>query len=184
MAGIEIRIDAALGAEKFARVRRELEAGTLLRLIGARLISYVDESFKTRGRGSWRPLAASTLALRRRGGDAPLQDTGRYKQSFVLETDGRTFVEVGSNVKTPGGLSLARIHEYGTGPYTIRVRTAKVLAAQTRMGAWLHFGKEVHHPGVPARPVLPAKAVAERLVAQVAEAALARASAGGSGGGR
>ena len=179
MAGIEIRIDAALGAEKFARVRRELEAGTLLRLIGARLIGYVDESFKTRGRGSWRPLAASTLALRRRGGDAPLQDTGRYKQSFVLETDGRTFVEVGSNVKTPGGLSLARIHEYGTGPYTIRVRTAKVLAAQTRMGAGLHFGKEVHHPGVPARPVLPNREQAERLVGETVEGMLQEVARGG-----
>ncbi|MDZ4347914.1 MAG: hypothetical protein U1E51_36365, partial [Candidatus Binatia bacterium] len=87
---------------------------------------------------------------------------------------GQTFVEVGTNLKTPSGLSLGKIHEFGTGPYTIRVKRAKVLAAQTRAGGWLFFGKEVHHPGIPARPVLPTKAVAERLVQQTLDAMLAR----------
>ena len=180
---IEVRIDATVGQQKFAQLRKALDAPTLLKLIGARLMSHVDESFKTRGRGAWRPLSQLTLLLRRRGGDAPLQDTGRYKQSWVQESDGRTFVEVGSNLKVPGGLSLAKIHEYGTAPYTIRARNAKVLAAETRMGTWLHFGKEVNHPGVPARPVLPTKAVAERLIQQVANAALARVAGGAGGGG-
>jgi phage gpG-like protein len=145
------------------------------------LTSYVDESFRTRGRGQWAALAPTTLLLRRRGGDAPLQDTGRYKQSYVTETDNQTFVEVGTNLKTESGLSLGKIHEFGTGPYTIRVKRAKVLAAQTRAGNWLIFGKQVNHPGIPARPVLPSKVVAERLVQQTIDGMLSRISAPSGG---
>ena len=121
--------------------------------------------------------------MRRRGGDQPLQDTGRrYKQSFVSETGGpgkdyatddRTFVEVGSNVKTETGIPLGAIHEQGTGPFVIRVRQAKTLAARLRSGEWIRFGKEVNHPGIPARPVLPTQATAERLVVETVEEMLA-----------
>lgn len=83
----------------------------------------------------------------------------------MSESDNATYVEVGTNLKTTeGGLSLGRIHEYGTGPYTIRARNARVLAAPIGGGTngagqfgpvgliksrretrWLFFGKEVHH---------------------------------------
>ena len=81
---------------------------------------------------------------------------------------------MGSNVKTESGLSLSRIHEFGTGPYTIRVKRAKVLAAQTRSGSWIIFGKQVNHPGIPARPVLPSVAVAEKLIQDVVSGMLDR----------
>lgn len=183
MATVTIQVQNTAARRLLEKLKDAVGAGPILSVIGLRLSSYVDESFKTHGRGTWRPLAWSTLALRRRGGDQPLQDTGRYKQSFVKETDGKTFVEIGSNLKTPSGLLLAAIHEYGTGPYTIRVKQAKALAAQIGQGAhgagehgpigvlssgrstnWLFFGKEVHHPGIPARPVLPNAATTERLV--------------------
>ena len=90
-------------------------------------------------------------------------------------------MEVGSNIQTPDGRSLAKIHEFGTGPYTIRVKRARVLAAQTRFGNWLIFGKEVQHPGIPARPVLPTKAVGERLVQETINAMLARIDQPASG---
>ncbi len=174
MSNVQISINTTTGQLKLQRLLQAIEPRTVLSVIGARLMSFVDESFQTRGRGQWRPLAQSTLLLRLRGGNAPLQDTGLYKQSFISETDGKTFVEVGSSIKTRDGASLAKIHEFGTGPYTIRVRRARVLAAQTRFGNWLIFGKEVNHPGVPARPVLPAKAVAERLIQDTIDAMLAR----------
>lgn len=181
---VNISVDSAAGQDKLRRLMQAMEPRTLLGLIGGRLLAYVDRQFKTRGEGRWRALSPLTLLLRKRGGDAPLQDTGRLKGSYVSEsggpgtdysTDNATFVEVGSNVKTPSGLSLARIHELGTGPYTIRVRRARFLAARTRFGGWLIFGKEVNHPGIPARPVLPTKAVAERLVRDVVDGALERA---------
>lgn len=187
MPALEIKVDNTAGTVKLQRLMEAVEPDTILRVIGARLLSYVDESFRTRGRGTWRTLAALTLQLRRHGGDMPLQDTGRYKQSFVQESDNRTYVEVGSNLQTADGTSLPRIHEFGTGPYTIRVKRARVLAAQTRVGSWIFFGKEVHHPGVPARPVLPTKNVAEQLILETIDGMLERVTApdaarfGGSG---
>lgn len=174
MAYVKLEISTADGQKFFRLVSDAIKPRTILTVIGGRFMSFVDESFRTRGRGAWPALSPLTLLLRKRGGDAPLQDTGRYKQSYVQETDGQTFVEVGTNLNTPSGLSLGKIHEFGTGPYTIRVNRAKVLAAQTRAGGWLFFGKQVNHPGIPARPVLPTKAVAERLVQQTLDAMLTR----------
>lgn len=173
MPAISISIETAAGGQKIARLLKVLEPKTLLTAVGGQFLSHVDKQFKTHGEGKWRPLSSLTLALRKRGGDQPLQDTGHYKQSFVQETDSQTYVEVGTNLKTSSGLSLGKIHEFGTGPYTIRVKRAKVLAAQTRAGAWLFFGKEVHHPGIPARPVLPTQLVAEKMIQTTVDAMLA-----------
>lgn len=133
--------------------------------------------------------------MRKRGGDQPLQDTGMYKQSFTKESDNATFVDVGTNFKTSSGAPLGKIHEEGTGPYMIRIRTAKVLAAPIGSGAhgsgehgpvglirsrretrWFFFGKEVRHPGVPARPVLPtSQQEAETVLRPTIEESLERA---------
>ena len=175
MTTVTINVTSIAAREKIARLAAAIGPGPILKVIGLRLLSYVDESFKTHGRGQWRPLAELTLAMRKHGGDQPLQDTGRYKQSFVsesggpgkdYETDNRTFVEVGSNVKTPSGIPLGKIHEFGTRPFVIRVKTARTLAARLRSGTWINFGKQVNHPGIPARPVLPTQATAERLVVE------------------
>lgn len=176
-----IEISTADGQKFLRLVSDAITPTAILGVVGARFVSFVDESFRTSGRGAWPPLAASTLEFRRHGGSAPLQDSGRYKASYVEETDGATYVEVGTNLKTADGRLLGKIHEFGTGPYAIRVKRARVLAAQARSGRWFFFGKEVHHPGIPARPVLPTKAVAERLVTETLDAMLTRviASQGG-----
>lgn len=180
----EVQIDTSAGVAKIERLLKAVEPKTVLDLIGGRFLSYVDESFRTRGRGWWPALSQLTLLLRKNGGDMPLRDTGKYAQSYTLaggakKTDQRTYVEVGSDAKTPSGIPLANIHEQGTRPYVIRIRRAKVLAAKTRAGAWLFFGKQVNHPGIPARPVLPTKAVAERLVQAVVDDMLKTIDAGG-----
>lgn len=135
----------------------------MLQVIGLRLQSFVDESFRTQGRGRWKPLAAMTVSLR--GSGAPLQRTSAYRQSFVTTSDDVTFVRIGSD--NP----LARFHEYGTGQnppggrgwYVIVPRTAKVLVASGPTGFSLVLGKFVRHPGVPARPVLPTQEQADKL---------------------
>lgn len=175
MAAITIDINTVAGEQKIARLLKVIEPRTILTAVGGRFLSYVDRQFKTHGEGRWRALATSTLELRKHGGDQPLQDSGQYKSSFVLESDYQTYVEVGSSLKV-GGFSLAKIQEFGTGPYTIRVKRAKVLAAQTRAGAWFFFGKEVHHPGVPARPVLPTAPAAEQMIKETVDAMLAVAA--------
>jgi phage gpG-like protein len=177
MGYVRLQIDTASGEKFYRLVSDSIAPRTILTVIGARFMSFVDESFRTGGRGSWPALSPLTLLLRKHGGSAPLQDSGRYKQSYVQETDGQTFVEVGTNLKTPEGNLLGAIHEFGTGPYTIRTKRAKVLAAQTRAGGWLFFGKQVDHPGVPARPVLPTKAVADRLAQETIDAMLSRVAA-------
>ena len=190
MTTVTINVTALAAREKIERLSAAIGAKPILKVIGLRLLSYVDESFKTHGRGAWRPLAPLTLAMRARGGDQPLQDTGRYKQSFVSEsggpgkdyqTDDLTFVEVGSNVKTPSGIPLGKIHEFGTGPFVIRVKKARSLAARLRDGTWVNFGKQVNHPGVPARPVLPTAATAERLVVETVTEMLEMEATRGSG---
>ncbi len=193
MTTVTINVTALAARAKIERLAKAVGPGVILKVIGLRLLSYVDESFKTKGRGAWRPLSPLTLAMRARGGDQPLQDTGRYKQSFVrdvggragpgtdYETDDRTFVEVGSNVKTPSGIPLGKIHEHGTGPFVIRVKQARTLAARLRSGAWVNFGKQVNHPGIPARPVLPTAATAERLVVEVVDEMIQMEADRGSG---
>lgn len=196
MPAITVYVDSLGPRRALNRLSETLKPPVIISLISARLLEYVDESFRTLGRGKWRRLSWSTLALRQRGGDRPLQDTGRYKQSFVRESDESTFVEVGSNIKTSKGTALSPIHEFGTGPYTIRVRNARVLAAQAGSGTggaasrgplgliasrrstrWFFFGKEVHHPGIPARPVLPtSQREAEVVLQPVITGALERAT--------
>ncbi len=168
MAKVTISVITAIGKQRLERMIYAIGPAPMLKVVGARIMSYIDESFRTKGRGTWPPLAPSTLALRRSGGDQPLQDTGRYKQSFVIETDGKTYVEIGSSLKTPSGIPIAGIHEKGTAPFVIRAKNAKMLAAQTRGGNWVRFGSIVHHPGIPARPVLPTQAQAEQLVQETA----------------
>lgn len=200
MAALTFQVDALAPRAALERLTQAVGAPVLLSLLSARIKSYVDESFRTRGRGKWKRLSWSTLALRKRGGDAPLEDTGMYRQSFTDETDNATFVEVGTNFKVGAGIPLGKIHEYGTGPYIIRTRHAKVLAAPIGSGAhgagehgpvsllrtrretrWLFFGKEVHHPGVPARPVLPETVQeAEAVLRPTIEGALEIAAKGGA----
>lgn len=198
MASLTVKVDSIAPRAMLERLSEALGAPVVLRLLGARMMSYVDESFRTRGRGKWRRLAWGTLALRKRGGDEPLQDTGMYKQSFTMETDDSSYVEVGTNFRTKGGISLGKIHEGGTKPYVIRIRTKRVLAAKIGSGAhgagehgpvmllrsrqsarWLFFGKEVNHPGVPARPVLPtSESEAAAVLLPTVEQALERAVKG------
>lgn len=166
MAAVVIAVNTVLAQKKLERLSAAVGARAILKVVGLRLESYVDESFKTHGRGQWPALAPSTIEQRRRASSEPLQNEGRYKASFVKETDERTFVEVGSNLKTPDGRSLPAIHEHGVGPYEIHARRARVLAARLPGGAWKIFGTHVNHPGIPARPVLPDQSTAERLVVE------------------
>ncbi len=174
-----INMDVVIRRADLDRLINAVQPATVLKVIGMRLAEFVDESFKTRGRGGWRPLAASTLAMRARGGDAPLQDTGRYKQSFASETDNSTYVEVGSNLKTATGTSLPGIHEHGAGPFTVHVKQARVLAAKVRDGGWFHFGKEVTIT-IPPRPVLPTVPQAETALKPVMDGMLERTKEGSS----
>lgn len=180
---LRIEVDMTNARSRLGKLEVAVGPKTVLKVITQRLVAYIDESFKTRGRGAWRPLAASTLALRQRGGDVPLQDTGEYRKGWTGQidpsapnppalTDDETFVEVG----TASG--LARWHEYGTAPHQITAVNRKTLAARMRSGGYMVFGKTVNHPGMPARPVLPTAADATRLLQATVQAMLDRVAEG------
>lgn len=175
---MNIDINTLVGQAKLDALLRVTSPAAILKIIGIKLREWVDESFNTDGRGKWRPLAPSTVMFRRANSSKPLQDEGHYRASWQVASDHKTWVEIGSSLKTKTGVSLPKIHEFGTAPFRIpRTGMARMLAAQTPTGEWVRFGRVVNHPGIPARPVLPTKEQADRLVQNVVDGMLKRAAA-------
>jgi phage gpG-like protein len=91
------------------------------------------------------------IALARRS-KGLLVDTGAYRSSFIEKGDTYHVEKVDKNSITIGSSHPLTLHEAGTKPYVIRPRRAKSLRWVGMYGQ-IFFAKEVHHPGVPARPV-------------------------------
>jgi len=194
--GLVLKLNDILVLRQLQQMGNAVNVFNTLNAIGNRLEEYVAQSFETRGRGKWPRLSWITEVTRKHGGDMPLQDSGDYKGSWQRESDGRTFVAVGSSKKAgDSNIPLAAIHEFGTGThgagrgaYVIQVKNARVLAARLnrpigwlstgkmsgtkKSPGWIIFGTRVLHPGVPERPVLPTFAQAEQMAKEVAEALL------------
>lgn len=150
-----ISVESRLFDKKVSKALRVIDAKNLLNLIGTDQLSWVHLNFRQGGaEKAWHPLSPNTIAQRRGGSSRPLRDTGRLEQSFNSELNGNR-VRVGTN------LQIAPFHHYGTRPYTIRPRAGKMLTFKTPNGR--RFAKVVHHPGLPARPLIPSKSLAERL---------------------
>ena len=172
---------------KLRLLGRALEPRQLLELVGARHLRWINQNFRDAGtERSWKPLAAGTVAARRKGRGAgsaqPLRDTGRLAMSFVVTRRGSSFIEVGTNVE------YARWHQEGTGPYVIRPKTTRARGADGKFhGGVLAFGPKgqkvfarlVNHPGLPVRALLPsaglADRVAKRALQEYVDAAVVRA---------
>jgi len=211
---IEIRVTGLQGAEKYLKqVLASVKDRTqMMRQIGTAVDKWIDTNFAAEGvEQPWFRLAPSTVFARTQGrglgGAKILQDKGllRASHSFVATADK---VVVGF----PEG-STAAFHHFGTNPYVIRPRSAKVLAFPFPM--WMNLGqrvgganvvvrrrtgtsrrgvvsakratqlgykipkgrgdtqamlitREVHHPGLVARPLLPSIALAEQIAYQAA----------------
>ena len=172
--GVAIKINQ----RGFQRDMKELarffgDTRTLLSAIGDRHLGWIDENFRKGGaEKKWRPLSPNTIAARRQGSSAILQDTGRLKQSFVKKVESDR-VDVGTEEKK------AKWHHEGTKPFTIRPRAAKVLRFMTTGG--FVFTRAVDHPGLAARPLLPSDTLGERLAFETAEAAVDAATKKASG---
>lgn len=82
-----------------------------------------------------------------RPGEPPHRAEGALWRNIAHEVEGNT-LRVGTNIK------YAKWLELGTQPYTIRPKNKKMLAWKDReTGEWIR-AKEVHHPGIAARPFL------------------------------
>ena len=139
---------------------------------GIQALNWVDRNFRAQGgllsTGPWAKLKPNTIAGRRKGSALVLQDTGQLRQSYQMSFTNEQAVVGSADPK-------ALWHGLGTKPYTIVPKNAKVLAfaiAQGgrkvpfafsstitrhtfKRGQMLAFAKEVHHPGLPARRMLP-----------------------------
>lgn len=176
---MEVELDSREAQDLIRQLLAVMQPLDILRLIGLRQKSWILRNFKVGGRLNkiWPGLAEGTIEARRRRPSSPLQDTGHLRRSFDFELSGTDAVEVGTN------LEYAKWHEEGTNPYTISARTKKFLTIPHPLGPATFgrgqykgksgfFAKTVHHPGIPARPMLPTKRIAEKLAIDVVEARL------------
>lgn len=176
---MEIDLDSKEAQILIDELLRFMSPTDILKTIGLRQKSWVLRNFKLRGRLNkiWPELSEGTIESRRRRSSAPLQDTGHLRRSFEMEIFGADSVEVGTNIE------YAKFHEEGTRPFIIRAKSKKALTIPHPLGPRDFkkgklrgksgfFAQSVNHPGIPARPMLPSKKIAEKLAVQMIEARL------------
>lgn len=91
------------------------DVSKILDIASITALRMIDLAFKRQGPG-WQPLKPRTLLRRRQLGKGAkiLQDTGRLKNSQVVQRKTSDTVEMGSN------LVYAATHQYGRGPIPAR----------------------------------------------------------------
>jgi phage gpG-like protein len=169
---ITIKIDTMEAERKLARIGRALNKRGLLKAIGLRQLRWIDDNFKSDGKlaGGWKPLSENTVAGRRGGSGRILQDTGKLRMSFTSKMESEDTLWVGSQ------LDVAEWHHFGTRPYDIRPVRAQVLSFITVGGRV--FARYVHHPGLPARRMLPTQDEAKDMGVRLLEAHVKRLDEG------
>ena len=171
-AGLTVKVNVDDLVAKLKDAGARVNEQQLLLAIGQRQLRWINDNFKAGGiEKRWKPLASSTVYSRRKGSNVPLQDRGTMRQSFNVKL-GRGSVKVGSQ------LYYTAYHEDGTGKYIIRPKEKKALAFASPKGSSTKgkgknrkayvFTKIVHHPGVPARPMLPSLELARRMAVETA----------------
>ena len=195
-AGLEIRLDTKDAQAAIWKVIQHVNPNTITKLIGQEFLAWIDKNFRAQGiEEKWKPLSRNTIAGRRVGGGkgpiaAILQNTGKLKQSFVPGGSGNLFSQDDTHVTVGSGLIYASWHEEGTDPYTIQPSSKPYLvfpvAVQKRSAkgrfkkgfgqSWVKT-KEVHHPGLPARHMLPSEKAATGMALGVIKGILAKATA-------
>jgi len=168
MTTVEIRADDAI--RELQRVGLAFNVGHLLDVVGDRMLSWADQNFQAAGAEfPWAPLRPSTIASRRKGSSAPLQDTGRLRQSVTKQV-------LGESVRIGYGVETAAWHHFGTSPYLIRPTRARALRFVTTEG--VAFAQIVRHPGLPRRRLLPSEPLASQLATAEVDAIVERATSG------
>jgi phage gpG-like protein len=146
------------------------------------LVAWVARNFRSQGRDQsppWKPMSENTRAARRGGGVGAqlLQDRGHLRASFAPgAADSASKIDAASMTVTVGSnVKYAQFHERGSGPYVIRPKSGKFLRFPTAGG--MRFAREVNHPGIPQRRMLPTPAVAKKTALAALQAAVRRAVA-------
>ncbi len=147
----------------------------VLAAIGLRVVRWMTENVDEKGiEKRWPLMSPNTVAAnpnRSDSGQFSSRWRSRLVQSFTYVVEGNTVV-VGTQDQFAGW------QHHGTRPYTIRPVRAKRLRFVTVGG--VRFAQVVHHPGIPARALLPTDAMARALAIEVMQgvSALAARQAG------
>jgi len=169
--GISITLNSADARRKIARLINLIDVGELLQAIGNRHVKWMVENLRVAGLDAkHQEMAASTIAARpHRTSSSHFSSRyrSRLQQSFVARVLGRSAVSAGTEDE------YAPYHHLGTGPYTIRPRGKGFLRFTGSDGKPV-FTKQVNHPGIPSRPLIPTKMTAERLAHDILDGAIRR----------
>jgi len=177
--------------------RKARDPKPLLRAVANRLRAAFRANFREGGRPPWKPLAPSTIRAktvmglpsqirtptgrkpRRLMQRSPLTGQMMLEATNILIRTGRLRDSVsqsyhpdhitrmdGWNLEVGTKVEYAMYHQHGTSPTVIRPKQAKVLAFIGNNGEMV-FRREVHHPGLPARPFLTVTADDEADIADI-----------------
>ncbi len=171
--GMSIRVETRDVRKRLRRLGKTLNTRQLLEAIGNRHLKWTNDNLRKAGEDTpHKQMSPNTLLIRPQRTSSS-HFSSRYRsrlaQSFVSRVIGRSRVLVGTEEQ------FADFHHFGTEPFTIKPKSKESLRFRTTQG-WV-TKKEVQHPGIPSRPLLPTKAVAERLAVGVIEAVVDRATA-------
>jgi phage gpG-like protein len=170
---VVVIVDARVLFQRLRAIRGGLAQAPIMHAIGLRLIGWVAKNFEAEGlETKWRPLSPNTIAGRRKASSKPLQDKGLLRASWTTARGNPKVV--GDTVSVTSNVKYAPYHEFGSGPFTIRPKTAKRLAFMTAGG--MRFAKEIHHPGIPKRQMTPSKPLAHELAVSTLTAAVNKAT--------
>ncbi len=160
---IRIRGDARLNRSLRELSRLGTNKKQVHAAMAATVMSWALRNFDTKGSklkdGRWPKASLNTFLSRKKGVGHLLLDKGKLRGSLNQAVTQRR-AAVGFSDKK------AKWHHFGTRPYTITPKNKKFLRFQTTGGTV--FTKEVNHPGLPARRILPKESeVIDDLVRQV-----------------
>src|SRR5437867_6431093 len=174
MTSVDVSVDIKPAQQAMLALGGVFQQQPYLALVGQRLLAWVSENFVQHGAEiPWAPLSPNTIASRRGGGVGaqPLRDTGLMAQSADYEVGQGSVTMFYASEK-------AKWHHFGTRPYTIRPKHRKGFLRFTVAGKGIVYSRVVHHPGLPARPLLPSQILAERLATNVLTAYLEEVTRG------
>lgn len=168
--GMTISLDSSDLKRKISRLIKVLDIRFLLEAIGNRHLEWMNENLDAAGtEKKHQIMSPNTIAVRPQRSSShhfSSRYLSRLKQSL---TKGKGIKIESRSVTVGTEDEFAHFHHFGTKPYTIRPKTkGGFLVFKTADG--MVMAREVHHPGIPARPFLPSKAVAEKLAIRILEA--------------
>ena len=167
--GISLKIDSVRAQRKIHQLINLIDPIELLHAIGNRHVTWMVQNLRQAGLDEpHQQMAESTIAARPKR-SSPRHFSSRWRsrlqQSFVHKVLNKTTVEAGTEDQ------FAPHHHFGTKPTIIRPKTKKYLKFAMPSGA-IYTTKPIHHPGIPARALLPTKKTAEVLAHGILDAAI------------